>query len=71
MNATQLRAMARNDQMDANFREALASYTDPQLKMLAIQLIEHPHTVEVQGMSALAAIGVMFEINRREIGGAA
>jgi len=55
--------------MQANFREALRPYTDVQLKVLAIDLIERPHTVEVQGMSALAAIAVMHEVNRREMAG--
>lgn len=67
MTSTQARATARNDQIEANFREALLSYTTPQLTDLAIQLVEHPHTVEVQGMSALAAIAVMHEISRREM----
>jgi hypothetical protein len=67
MQAEQAQAVAREDQMQANFREALRPYTDVQLKVLAIDLIERPHTVEVQGMSALAAIAVMREVNRREM----
>lgn len=66
--AQQIRSVARHDQQVANFREALSEYTDLQLSVLAIDLIERPHVIEIQGMSALAAIAVMMELNRREQG---
>lgn len=64
--AQQIRAQSRQDQCEANFREALSEYSDIQLSVLAIDLIERPHVIEIQGMSALAAIAVMMELNRRE-----
>lgn len=66
MTPTQAKAIQRQDQMEANFREALREYSTAQLTVLAIQLIEQPHTVEVQSMSALAALAVVHEINRRD-----
>lgn len=64
--AAQVRASARHDQIEANFREALSPYTDAQLQVLAIDMIERPHVVEVQGLGAIAAIAVMFELERRK-----
>jgi hypothetical protein len=62
----QIRSAAHWDQAEANFREALGAYSDLELQVLAIDLIERPHVVEIQGMSALAAIAVMYELHRRE-----
>lgn len=69
MTPTQAKACHRDEQVTANFREALRDYSTAELMVMMVQLIEFPHTVEIQQMSAIASVAVYHEINRREMEG--